>query len=203
MLNWSGLYAAESQKVRIRIDSSHLDDPESLVATYAHELAHAHLLGQGRILPDEPDCEPLTDLATVFFGLGIFGANVAFRQESYFLGNHHATSQSRQGYLTVEQWAYALALFACLRGEQRPAWVRYLRHNVRGPCRAGLACLKAGDGILAAMTSGNVVRASTVSAATTSPAPESDDAAADVSASESDQQEADMAEGDPFTSGMM
>jgi hypothetical protein len=36
------------------------------VATVAHELGHARLLGEERVTGDRPDGEPLTDLATVY-----------------------------------------------------------------------------------------------------------------------------------------
>jgi hypothetical protein len=44
----------------------------------AHELARVRLLGEQRINTDCGDQEQLTDLATVFFGLGIFTADAAF-----------------------------------------------------------------------------------------------------------------------------
>jgi hypothetical protein len=52
--------------------------PMALVATIAHELGHALLLGDGRVSAERDDHEPLTDLLTIFFGLGVFAANAAF-----------------------------------------------------------------------------------------------------------------------------
>jgi hypothetical protein len=54
--------------------------PMSLVATIAQELGHVLLLADGRISRERQDHEPLTDLLTVFFGLGVFTANAAFEQ---------------------------------------------------------------------------------------------------------------------------
>ena len=85
-VNWAGLYGAQEQKTKIWIDASNLHDPESLVATYAHELSHAHLLGPQRISSDEKDSELLTDLTTVFLGMGIFGATWLFAQRTTPLG---------------------------------------------------------------------------------------------------------------------
>jgi hypothetical protein len=52
--------------------------PVALVSTLAHELGHVLLLADGRISAQQQDHEPLTDLLTIFFGLGIFSANAAF-----------------------------------------------------------------------------------------------------------------------------
>jgi len=82
------------------------------------------LLGENRIKEND---EPLTDLAIVIFGLGIFGANTAFktakRRESY--------SWSSNGYLSQMEWGYALALFAHLRRELSPKWIDHLTPNVK------------------------------------------------------------------------
>ena len=121
---WTGLYDAEDEKRIVWVDATRLNDPESLVATLAHELAHELLLGQRRISLEEEDMELLTDLTTVFFGMGVLTANVAFRQKNFSSGIVEGWTISSQGYLTPSLWAYALALFAWLRQESRPEWMR-------------------------------------------------------------------------------
>ena len=66
----AGLYQAHEVKFRIWIEVSNLDDPLAMVTTMSHELGHVHLLGHGRVSEDAYDQEPLTDLLTVFLGLG-------------------------------------------------------------------------------------------------------------------------------------
>ena len=53
-----------------------LDEPENMVAVLAHEIAHIKLPGESRM---EENDERITDLTTIFFGLGIFNANAAFQ----------------------------------------------------------------------------------------------------------------------------
>ena len=60
----------EDGRVVIALKSSVLKDPIVLVATVAHELGHLILLGDGHIDGSTPDHEPMTDLLTVFLGLG-------------------------------------------------------------------------------------------------------------------------------------
>lgn len=76
--NASGLYwgRREDGKYEIWLNRGLLFEPENLVATLAHEIAHIKLLGENRI---EVNNEPLTDLTTILFGLGIFNANAAFQ----------------------------------------------------------------------------------------------------------------------------
>src|SRR5262249_14673197 len=115
----------------IAIRSTQLKDPLALVATLAHELGHVILLG-GRLLdPKSPDHEPLTDLLTVFLGLGIFTANCAGRFRQYQDEARQGWSMQRLGYLPEEVYGYALAKFAAERGEPKSEWVEHLSTNVR------------------------------------------------------------------------
>jgi hypothetical protein len=123
----SGHYKKRRDKFVISLESSQLSDPTSLVATLAHELGHVRLLGEGRIHGGYEDHEPLTDLLTVFFGLGVFTANSAFR----FTQSSQAWSVESRGYLTEEMFGYALAVFALMRGEQSPAWAQFLEGSVK------------------------------------------------------------------------
>jgi hypothetical protein len=79
--------------------------PVALVATIAHELGHERLLGESRIDPSRRDGEPLPDLFTVFFGMGIFTANAAFE----FRRSHQGYWTSRLGYMKEAMYGYALA----------------------------------------------------------------------------------------------
>ncbi len=108
--------------------------PVSLVATIAHELAHVLLLFGERIDRDRPDMEPLTDLLTVYFGLGIFGANASFEYER--------GAWQRLGYLTEPMFGYALADYALRRGEADPPWIKYVDTNPRSALRKGIKYLR-------------------------------------------------------------
>ena len=142
----AGLYNQNDGRTKIWLEISHLDDPTSVAATFAHELCHAHLLGGNRISPEEEDHEPLTDLATVYFGMGIFTANATLRDKNYRFGNWEGWSISRQGYLPAPVLAYALALYAWLREEMKPDWDRYLRLDARSPFRKALSFVKHSQG---------------------------------------------------------
>ena len=122
----TGHYQKRRDKFVVSLESSQLTDPMCLVGTIAHELGHVRLLGEGRVHGRFEDHEPLTDLLTVFFGLGIFTANSAFS----FDASSHGWQAQRRGYLDEEMFGYALALFALMRGERNPAWSKYLEGSV-------------------------------------------------------------------------
>jgi hypothetical protein len=120
-----------NQHMLVALRSTLLKDAVPLVATVAHELGHVILLGGGLMAPATPDHEPLTDLLTVFLGLGIFTANSAARFRQYQDERRQGWSMQRLGYLRQEVYGYALARFAAERGENKPGWARYLSTNVR------------------------------------------------------------------------
>ena len=140
-----GLYVA-GRPARILVRRSQISDPESLVATIAHELAHELLLGGGHLTDNNEDLERLTDLTTLFCGLGIFGANSALRETTVREGNTSFWSIQKQGYLPLRMYGYGMSLFCWARGERHPAWAEHLRLDARAPMLAGLKYLwKTGD----------------------------------------------------------
>lgn len=105
------------------------------VAAIAHELGHARLLGEGRIIATRRDQEQLTDLVTVFLGMGIFTANAAFEFTTRRDSQRSGWSAQRLGYLSEQMYGYALAVWARLRGETDPTWARHLDTNPRSYMR--------------------------------------------------------------------
>ena len=121
----------DERRMVVAIRSTYLTDPLLLIATMAHELGHVILLGGGLLSPKPADHEPLTDLLTVYLGLGVFNANAAGRFRQYQDERRYGWSMSRLGYLPEEVYGYALAKFAIDRGEENPTWAKHLSTNVR------------------------------------------------------------------------
>jgi hypothetical protein len=74
----------------------------------------------------------MTDLATVYLGMGVFTSSAAYQFKQWTEGNMQGWNSSRQGYLPEPLWGYALARFAQLRGEERPAWAKALPGTIQG-----------------------------------------------------------------------
>lgn len=136
----AGTYEEGERKFLIRIDKEGLHTPMALVGTMAHELAHVRLVGESRIMSDAYDNELLTDLTVVFFGLGLFLANMPRAWESEYK-KWPGTTLIRPEYMTSPMFGYALAHLAWFRGEQKPAWAKHLHWNARPDFKQGVRFL--------------------------------------------------------------
>ena len=135
----AGHYRRVDGRAVIGIDRTLAATPDRLIATISHELGHVRLLGDGHITPDRADHEPLTDLVTIYLGLGIFTANARFD----FRQDNSRQSTSNLGYLTEPMFGYGLACHAWLRNEPNPDWLRYVDTNPRTYAKRGLRYLAA------------------------------------------------------------
>jgi hypothetical protein len=138
----AGHYRKRRGKFVVSIESSQVRDPICLVATVAHELGHVRLLGEGRASGSQEDHEPLTDLLTVFLGMGVFTSNTVFSFRQWTDAFSQGWQTERRGYMTEEMFGYALAVFAWERGEDKPAWSKYLEGNVSAYFKSGYQYLK-------------------------------------------------------------
>ena len=129
----------EDGRFVVELDRANVGSPERLTAVIAHELGHVRLLGEGRISADREDNEPLTDLVTVYFGLGIFTANAAFVFTKSASGRSWSTSSL--GYLDERMFGYALACYARLHQDRKTPWAKHLTTNPRTYMRHGMEYL--------------------------------------------------------------
>lgn len=137
----AGLYVGGRPAV-IKIRDWLLDDPETLVATLAHELAHEILLGGGLLETNNEDLERLTDLLPAYLGVGAFAANSTIRETNFREGRFSWWQMRRHGYLPSRHFGYAMALFAYVRQERDTSWARLLRPDVSEPFWSGLKYLR-------------------------------------------------------------
>jgi hypothetical protein len=140
-LHYGGDDENEQERPLIAVRYSLLKDPLSVVATLAHELGHVILLDGGHMQRDADDMEPMTDLVTVYLGLGVFTANASRRFLKYQKDRLEGWSMSRLGYLPETVFGYALACFAKERGEVQPAWAEELSTNLSAWFRQSAAWL--------------------------------------------------------------
>jgi hypothetical protein len=135
----AGQFHGGEETFKVSISAAYLSQPMSLVAVIAHELGHVLLLGDKKTSSENKGHEPLTDLLTVFLGLGIFTANSAFQFKKWQGGFKQGWSAQRLGYLNEEMFGYSLALFAWLREEIRPPeWSKHLEGDAKHYFKTGL-----------------------------------------------------------------
>ncbi|NUS00389.1 MAG: hypothetical protein HOV67_34635, partial [Kribbellaceae bacterium] len=129
----SGRWIRGDGQNQIQLAPALAADPVALTAIYAHEAGHELLLGSGRItIARRPDHESLTDLITVFYGLGIFTANAAYERRPR--PNGRGKQPLARGYLREAALSEALAHYAKLRGERHPTWDHHLDPQYAEPC---------------------------------------------------------------------
>jgi hypothetical protein len=124
-----------------------LDDPMGLVATLAHELAHYLLASESDLVEDETH-ELMTDLTVAYTGLGVFGANAAFSFEQHGDAFSQGWRSRSSGYLSPRSWAFALAVFGELRGDDG-GMERYLKPEIEGLRRQAVKYLRKRPDLLA------------------------------------------------------
>lgn len=123
----------EDGTVLITYDPGQLANPMSLVATFAHELAHYRTAS----FPEPPPggweiWEPATDLAAAFLGFGVFLANTRF-QFSHFDDGRTAGWQSRhQGYLSEPEILHMHALVSLATRTPAAATLAVIKPALRG-----------------------------------------------------------------------
>lgn len=96
-----------------------LQDPEYLAGVMAHEVAHAFRHHHQLLVADRDQEEELTDLTSVYLGSGALTANLAERVVVERSPDVVSLRRSASGYLSVEDFAFALALQLRARGEER------------------------------------------------------------------------------------
>ena len=142
----AGLFhqSASRKKMAIQISYGCLQNHVKLVATIAHELGHVRLLGERRVAREHPDHEYITDLVTVFLGMGIFTANAAFQFHQWQETSRQGWSVARAGYMSEAMFGYSLAAYCFMRGEAKPRWKEELAMNVQHYFKKSLAYLNGG-----------------------------------------------------------
>jgi hypothetical protein len=125
----AGTFSVENM-VEITYSPTLLSDPMSLVGTLSHELCH-YLLATVKEVPPcgWEELEPLTDLAAVHEGFGIFLANSAFAFDQWTNTQNQGWQSSKRGYLTEAELGFALAIFVVRRGLPPESAGRHLKRN--------------------------------------------------------------------------
>ena len=148
-----GTFQMRGNLARITYDPKMLDDPIGLIATFAHELCHYVLAG----VTDPPGgietIEPLTDLATVHLGFGLFGANTAFNFQQSTSYDRQGWSYSRAGYLSEAEWSFANAVFFEMRGAAPASYEPYAKSSVLSGIAKNRTFLKQNPKFIASLKS--------------------------------------------------
>ncbi len=111
------------KKYEVQIAKSNFDNPQLLINILAHEIGHVKLIGGGYVNSTDADMEPLTDLATIYFGFGLLLANTSLTHNERWL--------RRTGYLPHQVIAYTNALLCYITDYDAHSCLQYLNLNTR------------------------------------------------------------------------
>ncbi len=109
-----------------------VNDPEALIATFAHQLAHLLASRVDETPPGARENWPhFTELLGVFMGFGLMFANSAFKAPRGGCSACAADNVRRASYLSQYDLTYALALFAILKDIRNREVLAHLKSPLR------------------------------------------------------------------------
>ena len=145
----AGVYSRQGNAAAITYAPNLLSDFRGLVATLAHELAHMMLDGVAEPRPPGDDAEELlTDIAVIYLGFGIFGAQTAFRFGQFQSVESQGWQTSRLGYLTEAEWAFGLSVFLALTGRGVADVSPWVKPEIAAKVKRSMAYLNAKPNIV-------------------------------------------------------
>ncbi len=117
----NGTFRIVEGQVIISYASDLAGDPRGLIATLSHELSHYLLATIRKPIPGGQELHELaTELTVAYAGFAVFAANHAFSFGQFGGVYSQGWSSQRNGYFSERTWAFALALFAALKGIEVP-----------------------------------------------------------------------------------
>ncbi len=137
-----GTFGYADGRYFITYNPTSLAYPQTLVATFAHELAH-YLLHTATTRPPGGAAlaEHATDLGAVFLGFGVFMANSAKTFRQFEGGGEMGWEMRGAGYLSENALVTALAMFVRLSHGEPKAAEAELKPYLRGVFRKALAAV--------------------------------------------------------------
>lgn len=122
---------ADEHRLLITYAEQQLNQPEALIATYAHTLAHY----LGSVAPEAPPggeehWPHATELLAIFMGFGLMFANSAYVYRGGCSSCYNPAA-NRSAFLSQEESTYALALFCVLKEIPNNKVLSHLKKHLR------------------------------------------------------------------------
>lgn len=128
-----------AHRLTITYQPNMVNDPEALIATYAHTLASYMAALAGAEPPGGRENWPqMTEVLAVFMGFGVMIANTAYAAPKTGCGSCRMPGAERASYLSQYDLTYALALFCALKGIPQGEAARHLKGPLKGFFRKAL-----------------------------------------------------------------
>ena len=123
---------SDDQRLLIPYNPQQISNPEGMIATFVHVLAH--YMGQMARTPPPGGAgywPHVTELLAIYLGFGLMFANSAFTFRGG-CGSCYNPNANRDAYLSERETTYALAIFAVLKGIPNSSVTAHLKGHLRG-----------------------------------------------------------------------
>lgn len=123
---------AKANQLQFLYDPQQINDPEGLIAHFAHGLSYQ--LASSAKIPPPGGAEYMPaagEVTGVFLGFGLMFANTATVVRGGGCGGCSGGGPSRQAFLNEEEATYALALFCVMKEIESKKAAPYLRKHLR------------------------------------------------------------------------
>jgi hypothetical protein len=123
----------EAQRLPILYDPAMINNPEAMIASFAHTFAHyLGTLVQEPPPGGEENWPHITEVLATFLGFGLLMANSAFNVRIPRCGSCGPAPVDRQSFLSEHDMTYALAIFCALKGIPSSGVLPHLKSTLRG-----------------------------------------------------------------------
>lgn len=132
----------DERRLLIPYNPQQISNPEGMIASFAHTLAH--YLGQmaSRPPPGGEEYWPhVTELLAIYLGFGLMFANSAYTFRGG-CGSCYNANANRDAFLTEQQSVYSLAIFSVLKSLPDADVTRHLKGHLRGFYRKAVKEIK-------------------------------------------------------------
>jgi len=133
---------AEERRLLIPYNPQQINNPEAMIATFTHTLAH--YMGQMARTPPPGGGEywpHVTELLAVYLGFGLMFANSAFTFRGG-CGSCYNPNANRAAYLSEQEATYALAIFSSLKDIPNSSVTGHLKSHLRSFYRKSMKEIK-------------------------------------------------------------
>jgi hypothetical protein len=122
----------DEESLPVVYDPRQVNNPEAIIATFAHTLAHylgamAHSVPPGA----KENWPQATEVLAVFLGFGVMFSNSAFVYRNVTCGSCQPNTVNRQSWLSQYDITYALAIFAVLKNIPAGQVTKHLKASLR------------------------------------------------------------------------
>ncbi len=120
-------------QLNITYDANQINNPEAMIATFAHTLAH-YLASTAAEPPPggEENWSQTTEVVAVFLGFGIMFSNSAYSFRAGGCGSCRGAASDRSNFLSQYDITYALAIFSRLKNIPTKQVTPHLKKSLRG-----------------------------------------------------------------------